>query len=47
MQYSEGVRERATSQVLPALRRTQATIERAIAGGGNLPLLLSRAAAEA
>lgn len=44
MQYSEGVRERATAQVLPFLRGTAASIERAIAGGGNLPLLLSRPA---
>jgi len=47
MQYSEGVRERATALVLPPLRRAQQAIERAIAGGGNLPLLLSRSAAEA
>jgi IclR family pca regulon transcriptional regulator len=47
MQYSEGVRERATERVLPALRGAQAAIERAIVGGGNLPLLLSRPAAEA
>ena len=47
MQYSEGVRERATQRVLPALRGAAAAIERAIAGGGNLPLLLSRPAAEA
>jgi len=47
MQYSEGVRERATAQVLPALLRAQVAIERAITGGGNLPLLSSRAAAEA
>jgi IclR family pca regulon transcriptional regulator len=44
MQYSEGVRARATESVLPALRGTAALIERAIAGGGNLPLLLSRPA---
>jgi IclR family pca regulon transcriptional regulator len=47
MQYSDGVRERATRHVLPALRSAQGAIERAIAGGGNLPLLLSRPAAEA
>jgi IclR family pca regulon transcriptional regulator len=47
MQYSEGVRERATAQVLPPLQRAAAAIERAIAGGGNLPLLLSRPATEA
>jgi IclR family pca regulon transcriptional regulator len=47
MQYSEGVREVATQRVLPALRSAQGAIERAIAGGGNLPLLLSRPAAEA
>ena len=46
MQYSEGVRERATGHVLPALRRAQDVIESAIAGGGNLPLLMSRPAAE-
>ena len=44
MQYSEGVGARATGQVLPALRGAAATIERAIAGGGNLPLLMSRPA---
>jgi IclR family pca regulon transcriptional regulator len=47
MQYSEGVGERATQRVLPALRGAASAIERAIAGGGNLPLLLSRPAAEA
>jgi hypothetical protein len=47
MQYSEGVRERATRRVLPELRGAASAIERAIAGGGNLPLLLSRPAAEA
>ena len=47
MQYSDGVRERATQRVLPALRAAQGAIERAIAGGGNLPLLLSRPAARA
>ena len=46
MQYSEGVRERATGLVLPPLRRAATAIEHAIAGGGNLPLLLSRPAAE-
>jgi len=42
MQYSEGVRERATQRVLPALRGAATAIERAIAGGGNLPLLVTR-----
>ena len=44
MQYSEGVRERATQGVLPALLEAASAIERAIAGGGNLPLLMSRPA---
>jgi IclR family pca regulon transcriptional regulator len=47
MQFSDGVRERATGLVLPSLKRAQQAIEHAIAGGGNLPLLLSRPAAEA
>jgi len=47
MQYSDGVRDRATGQVLPVLRAAAANIERAIAGGGNLPLLLSRPASGA
>jgi IclR family pca regulon transcriptional regulator len=42
MQYSEGVRERAIAEMLPALRRAQGVIEGAITGGGNLPLLVSR-----
>lgn len=47
MQYSEGVRERATARVLPALRSAQAAIERALVGGGALPLLMSRAGGDA
>ena len=47
MQYSEGVRESATGIVLPSLKQAASSIERAIAGGGSLPLLLSRPAAEA
>jgi IclR family pca regulon transcriptional regulator len=46
MQYSEGVGERAVCNLLPALRDAQIAIERAIAGGGSLPLL-SRPAAGA
>ncbi|MEO8159906.1 MAG: IclR family transcriptional regulator C-terminal domain-containing protein [Arenimonas sp.] len=42
MQYSDGVREAATARMLPALRGAQQAIERALAGGGNLPLLLAR-----
>jgi IclR family pca regulon transcriptional regulator len=46
MQYSEGVRERAVRNLLPPLRGAASAIERAIAGGGSLPLL-SRPAAGA
>jgi IclR family pca regulon transcriptional regulator len=42
MQYSDDVRDRATARVLPALRSAQGAIERALADGGHLPLLLSR-----
>jgi len=46
MQYSDGAREHAVRGLVRALGGAQAAIERAIAGGGNLPLL-SRPAAGA